>query len=187
MLASEREWMFLQRGTGASTALELKSVGGGGNKNFHITTTGRVIVPVLEITGGADIAEHFPVSGELEPGTVLSIDSAVPGRLRICTEAMSRTVAGVVSGAGDLAPGVLLGQRPIGTNSAPVAISGRVWVKADATSRPIRVGDLLVSAGRAGHAAALPNPTPGAGCILGKAMSGLERGTGMVLVLVSLQ
>ncbi len=37
---SERSWAFRQNGTGASTALELASIGGGGNKNFLINTTG---------------------------------------------------------------------------------------------------------------------------------------------------
>jgi hypothetical protein len=39
-LASERSWVFRQEGTGASTALKLQSVGGGGNKNFLVQTDG---------------------------------------------------------------------------------------------------------------------------------------------------
>jgi len=41
-LSTERSWAFRQLGTGAGTALELASVGGGGNKNFVINTSGRV-------------------------------------------------------------------------------------------------------------------------------------------------
>jgi hypothetical protein len=38
----ERSWVFRQLGSGAGTALELASIGGGGNKNFVINTTGLV-------------------------------------------------------------------------------------------------------------------------------------------------
>lgn len=41
-LSSERSWAFRQRGTDAGTALELASIGGGGNKNFLIATDGMV-------------------------------------------------------------------------------------------------------------------------------------------------
>jgi len=41
-LNTERHWQFKQFGTGESTALELKSIDGGGNKHFLITTDGGV-------------------------------------------------------------------------------------------------------------------------------------------------
>ncbi|MBI2926731.1 MAG: tail fiber domain-containing protein [Verrucomicrobia bacterium] len=41
-LNTERSWSFRQLNSGAGTALELASVGGGGNKNFVINTTGLV-------------------------------------------------------------------------------------------------------------------------------------------------
>ena len=41
-LNSERNWQFRQLGTGASTSLELVSLGGGGNKNFVINTAGNI-------------------------------------------------------------------------------------------------------------------------------------------------
>ena len=41
-LNTERHWEFRQLGTGANTALELASIGEGGNKNFIINTSGRV-------------------------------------------------------------------------------------------------------------------------------------------------
>ena len=49
-LKSERPWEFRQKNTGAATALELASVGGGGNKNFLITTNGRVGIDVINPT-----------------------------------------------------------------------------------------------------------------------------------------
>ena len=41
-LNSDRNWSFKQRNTGASTALELASIGGGGGKSFIINTIGPV-------------------------------------------------------------------------------------------------------------------------------------------------
>lgn len=39
----ERSWVFRQEGTGSGTALKLESVGGGGNKNFVVQTTGALV------------------------------------------------------------------------------------------------------------------------------------------------
>lgn len=58
-LATDRSWQFRQLGTGAGTALELASVGGGGNKNFVINTKGGVGIGTtsprhpLHMAGGA--------------------------------------------------------------------------------------------------------------------------------------
>lgn len=41
-LGTDRNWEFRQLGSGATTALELRSAGGGGNKNFMISTDGNV-------------------------------------------------------------------------------------------------------------------------------------------------
>jgi hypothetical protein len=93
-----------------------------------------------------------------------------------------------VSGANGLNAGVVLkGDSFEATGHAAVALSGRVWVKCDASEAPIRVGDLLTTAERPGHAMVATDRDRAYGAILGKAMSALETGTGMVLVLVSLQ
>jgi hypothetical protein len=68
-----------------------------------------------------------------------------------------------------------------------VALSGRVYVKADATPAAIRPGDLLTTSERPGHAMKVADHTRSQGAILGKAMSALKEGTGFVLVLVTLQ
>jgi hypothetical protein len=69
----------------------------------------------------------------------------------------------------------------------PVALSGRVWVFADATSRPIRPGDLLTTSNTPGYAMRVNDHRRANGAIIGKAMTELRSGKGMVLVLVSLQ
>jgi hypothetical protein len=58
-LATERSWQLRQLGTGAGTALELASVGGGGNKNFVINTTGTVGIG----TTGPDRTFRLDVAG----------------------------------------------------------------------------------------------------------------------------
>jgi hypothetical protein len=96
-------------------------------------------------------------------------------------------VAGVVSGANGLAAGVELGKDGTRQGTVALALTGRVWVRCDATSAPIHVGDLLTTADHAGYAMAVIHHDRAQGAILGKAMTSLERGTGLVLVLVSLQ
>jgi hypothetical protein len=68
-----------------------------------------------------------------------------------------------------------------------VALSGRVYCRADTSSGPIEPGDLLTTSARPGHAMKAADHDRAQGAILGKAMSRLEHGTGLVLVLVSLQ
>src|SRR5262249_41129310 len=96
-------------------------------------------------------------------------------------------VAGVVSGAGDLRAGITLGSPPGDHASVALAMTGRVWVRTDASRSPVHAGDLLTTADRPGYAMAATDGARAQGSILGKAMSSLDRGTGLVLVLVSLQ
>lgn len=145
-------------------------------------------VRTLQILG-SDLAESFPVSaGDVEPGTVLEIVGDAAGTLRESREAYNPRVAGVASGANGLATGVILEGRSFEKHGkVPVAMSGRVWVKCDATRGPIRVGDLLTTSSRPGHAMRASDASRATGAILGKAMTSLETGTGLVLALVSLQ
>ena len=148
----------------------------------------RVSVSVLEILGGSDLAEPFegPAGVQIEPGTVVVLDEQSPGRVAISSQQNDRRVAGIVSGAGGLNPGLTLSQDEVAGN-VPVALSGRVYVKADASLSPIYPGDLLTTSSTPGHAMKVTDYSASAGAILGKAMSTLEDGTGLVLMLVSLQ
>jgi hypothetical protein len=152
-----------------------------------IEANGLAKVKTLQILGGADLAERFAVAGAPEPGTVLGIDESRTGALRVCAEPYSRRVAGVVSGANDLAAGIELGNGVAGSDNVAVALTGRVWVKCDAGEGAIHAGDLLTTASRAGYAMRARDRGRAQGAILGKAMTSLEAGTGLVLVLVSLQ
>lgn len=147
---------------------------------------GSVSVEVLEITG-ADLAEKFPVSEKVEPGMVVAIDPKHPGQLCLARGAYNRCVAGVVSGANDLPAGAVLGHLPGSEDAPAVALSGRVWVLCDATEHSIEPGDLLTTAETPGHAMKVVDYPRAQGASIGKAMTSLESGRGMVLVLVGLQ
>jgi hypothetical protein len=78
---------------------------------FWVDSNGTTHTKVLEILGGADLSERFDVAGasELVPGTVVSIDAAHEGKLLVSSEPYDRRVAGIVSGAGGVQPGMLMG------------------------------------------------------------------------------
>ncbi len=152
---------------------------------------GRVITGVLQLTGGSDISEQFDIAsplGQAEPGMVVSIDVNKPGKLIVSGSAYDHTVAGVISGAGGVNPGFLMGQTgSIANGAIPVALTGRVWTKCDATTARITPGTLLTTSARVGHAMAATELNRARGAIIGKAMTGLDSGTGLVLVLIQPQ
>lgn len=166
---------------------------GTSNPQDMLDVNGTMRTGVLRITGGSDLAERFDVRGlgsiKPQPGMVVAIDPEHPGRLRLTAEAYDRSVAGIISGAGGVNSGMIMGQTDsIADGELPVALTGRVYVMADTRDAPIRPGDLLTSAERPGHARRVDDPARAHGAILGKAMTGLAQGEdGLVLVLVSLQ
>lgn len=164
------------------------SLGTANAQGNMLKVNGTASVNVLEITGGSDLAERFNTHEDFEPGTVLCIDADNPGMLKMSSTPYDRTVAGVVSGAAGLNTGLVLGQEahPV-TGATAVALTGRVYVKADATQGAIVPGDLLTTSSIPGHAMKVTDYGSAHGAIIGKAMSKLDSGTGMVLVLVGLQ
>ena len=124
----------------------------------------------------------------IEPGSVVSIDPASPGDLCLSSSAYDRRVAGIISGAGGVKPGMLMGQRGTEADGQhPVALTGRVYCKVDASYGAIEPGDLLTTSPTTGHAMMVTDHAKATGAILGKAMTSLDSGRGLVLVLVSLQ
>ena len=152
---------------------------------------GRVITGVLQLTGGSDVAEQFDVSspyGRPEPGMVVSIDANAPGNLVVSDKPYDRAVAGVISGAGGVNTGFLMGQTgSIADGAMPIALTGRVWTKCDATSSSIKPGNTLTTSSRPGYAMAATDYDRSRGAIIGKALTGLDSGTGLVLVLIQPQ
>ena len=115
------------------------------------------------------------------------IDAEHPGQLKLSTRAYDTQVAGVVSGANGINPGISLQQEGALAGGQNVALTGRVYVCADATYGAIKPGDLLTTSDTPGFAMKVTDHARAQGTTLGKAMSGLKEGKGMVLVLVTLQ
>jgi hypothetical protein len=135
------------------------------------------------------LAEHFEVvagAARVRPGMLVSISSEQEGKMRVATAAYDPAVAGVISGAGDVSPGVSF--RPSHSlgkaKTHPVALAGRVYCLADASTGTIRPGDLLTSSNVPGHAMKVTDKRMAGRAIIGKALSSLEHGKGLVLALI---
>lgn len=143
---------------------------------------------VLTITGGCDLAEPFLMTeAQIAKGSVVVIDDEHPGQLKRSTRACDTRVAGIISGANGVNTGISLHQEGKFDQGQNVALSGRVYVQADAAFGAIKPGDLLTTSDTPGHAMKVTDHMKAQGAILGKAMSGLNDGKGFVLVLVTLQ
>jgi hypothetical protein len=158
------------------------------NPQETLDVNGTTRTHTLIISGGSDLAEPFKMGGaEIPKGSVVVIDKEHPGELKISSREYDTKVAGIVSGANGINPGIALHQEGALEGGQNVALSGRVYAMADASFGPIEPGDLLTTSTTPGHAMKITDRARGQGAILGKAMTGLDAGRGMVLVLVTLQ
>jgi hypothetical protein len=139
------------------------------------------------ILQNADCAEDFdvPEGEEIEPGTVVVINSE--GQLQQSTQAYDKKVAGVVSGAGDRGPGIVLGRQSGRSSRLPVALTGKVFCKVDARYSAVDVGDLLTTSPTPGYAMKAEDPLRAFGAVIGKALQRLSEGSGLIPILVALQ
>jgi hypothetical protein len=162
---------------------------GGWHRVFAVKNSGRVICSELQLTGGADIAEPFQITGEqeIQKGAVVVIDAENPGQLTLSNVPYDTRVAGIVSGAGGVNPGITLTQEDVFAGQQNIAISGRVYCLADASYSAIKPGDLMTTSPTTGYAMKATDRTRAYGAVIGKAMTGLTEGQGLVLVLVNLQ
>jgi hypothetical protein len=131
--------------------------------------------------GHGDLAENYRAE-EVEPGDVVVIGS--DGKLVRCTKPSDTAVAGIVSTSPTMK---LHGRLDDGEGVAPLALVGRVLCKVDASKAAIEPGDLLVSSGTPGHAMKCTSRRPAAGTVIGKALERLDKGTGVIQVLVTLR
>jgi hypothetical protein len=139
------------------------------------------------VLSNADCAEDFDIctSEDVDPGTLMVIDRE--SKLRPSTEPYDKKVAGVVSGAGDCKPGIVLDRKRTKRARMPVALVGKVYCKADAEYSPIEVGDLLTTSSTPGYAMKANDPLKAFGAIIGKALGSLSSGRGLIPILVTLQ
>ncbi|HJQ33111.1 MAG TPA: hypothetical protein VJ866_13065 [Pyrinomonadaceae bacterium] len=138
------------------------------------------------ILKNADCAEEFDVtSAALDAGTVMVLDGE--GALRESTEAYDKKVAGVLSGAGEYRPGIVLDRQASQENRRPLALVGKVYCKVDADCAAVEVGDLLTTSPTPGHAMKAADPSQAFGAVIGKALRPLKAGRGLIPILVALQ
>ncbi len=174
-------------GTGAAVyAKKEGSIGHAGFFEGDVHVTRSVTVEGDVMLSNADCAEEFDVADpELaQPGTVMVIDedgAAVP-----CVSPYDHRVIGVVSGAGDLRPALLL-DRKGGAARRPIALMGKVFCRVDADQGAIRPGDLLTTSSTPGHAMRASDATHAPGTMIGKALATLDAGRGMIPILAILQ
>jgi hypothetical protein len=157
------------------------------NPRERLVVEGNIFVTGDVKLAGADCAEHFDIDNSiaLEPGMVMVIGDEE----RLCRSVLAydRRVAGVLSGAGDCRPGIVLGKQPADKERFPLALTGKVYCKVDATYSPIGIGDLLTTSPTPGHAMKAADQGRAFGAVLGKALRPLAEGTGLVPILVCLQ
>jgi len=138
---------------------------------------------------GADLAERFAATDDqpIEPGSVVVVDDDQPGKIKVSNRAYDSKVVGIISGAGGIHTALMLHQDDALQGDQVVAIAGRVYCKAEANSNPIKPGDLLTTSSIQGHCMKAADRNRAYGAIIGKALTGLDKGEGLVLVLVNLQ
>lgn len=152
------------------------------NVDGNLVTTGDI-----QLTNAADCAEDFDVYDieQAQPGTVMVLGE--DGKLRQSQMAYDKRVAGVISGAGDYKPGIVLDKQHSRIGRKPIALIGKVFCKVDAQYGSIEVGDLLTTAPTPGHAMRAVDPLKAFGTVLGKALRPLAEGRGLIPMLIALQ
>ncbi len=168
-------------GTGA--AIFARKTGSQGHAAFfdgNVHITGDISL------SNADCAECFDIEhGTLvEPGTVMVVGDS--GILHESRRGYDKCVAGVVSGAGDYKPGIVLDKQS-NTSGQPIALLGKVYCKVDASYAPIEVGDLLTTSDTPGHTMKTVDPLRAFGAVIGKALKPIDTGRGLIPILVALQ
>ena len=173
--------------TNGATPAKLMDLRNLGSSKFAVDGSGNVTIAGNINAKYQDVAEWVDSSQELSPGTVVVLDASKSNQVIAATQSYDSRVAGVIS----LRPGITLGEASEGR--VLVATTGRVKVKVDATNGPIQIGDLLVTSDREGFAMkSTPVDLGGVkmhrpGTLIGKALESLDKGTGEILVLLSLQ
>lgn len=186
-------WKFAIAKNQAGTVSDLFTVQDNGNVGVGTTTPQykldvNGVIHATQVIGATyqDVAEWVPAGVQMEPGVVVVLDRQKSNEVIPSHVAYDTAVAGVVSAN----PGVILGEAS--ASKAQIATTGRVKVHVDAT-RPIEVGDLLVTSDKPGVAMrSEPVEMSGVkmhrpGTLIGKALEPLRSGQGDILVLLSLQ
>jgi len=137
----------------------------------------------------ADCAEEFDIStlelSNIEPGMAMVLDDE--GRLLVSSKPYDRRVVGVISGGGNIRPGIVLDKKESPNLRVPLAMLGKVFCKVDANHLSISVGDILTTSSNPGHAMKAVDPIKAFGAVIGKALCSMKNGIGLIPILVTLQ
>jgi hypothetical protein len=109
------------------------------------------------------------------------------GALHQSSKSYDKRVAGVISGAGEYKPGIVLDKRTSLTKRQPMALLGKTYCKVDAQYGPIEIGDLLTTSASMGHAMKAVDPLLAFGAVIGKALRPLKEGRALIPILIALQ
>jgi hypothetical protein len=175
---------------GPGYAIFAKKEGNQGHAGFfvgNVHVTGNITTDGDVILRNADCAEDFDIADDIlvEPGTVMVLNEE--GALMQSQQAYDKRVAGVISGAGDFKPGIVLDKRESQNVRQPVALLGKVFCKADTRNGAIEVGDLLTTSDIPGFAMKVTDPFKAFGAVIGKALRPLQEGQGLIPILIALQ
>lgn len=167
------------------TIFQLNSV----NK-IRFDSTGKGFFAGGTQTGGADVAETFPVIGsrsQYEPGDVLILSTSDAGKV----EKSAAPYSALVSGVHATKPGVLLTERNIDADTSdlvPMGVVGVIPTKVCTENGPIKIGDLLVTSSTSGHAMKGTDRDKMMGAIIGKALENFDGAApGKIKVLVNVK
>jgi hypothetical protein len=190
---------------------DIDTNGNSTNRTFYVARWGDVRADGTYASPAADYAEILPATGDPGPGDVLVI--GVDGKLVLSSKPFQTSVAGVHStkpaflgGAAEDEPdgadpdarqaqaGLSVDPKTgkadmtsfMAEGEVPLALVGVVPAKASAENGAILPGDLLVTSATPGHCMKA-GPNPPQGSVIGKALSGLDSGTGTIKLLVTLQ
>jgi hypothetical protein len=152
------------------------------NLRFEVTNAGNVYADGPYNSPAADMAEMLPAVDKLEPGDVLVVGS--DGKLTRNTQPYQANVVGVYSTKPGFVGGAGDSVDPSG--KVPLAVVGVVPVKVSAENGAIHPGDLLVASSTPGYAMRASD-NPAIGTVIGKALGSLDRGTGIIKMLVMLR
>jgi hypothetical protein len=172
---------FFEGGSGAGVHAVALATGPAGRFDGDVQVSGDI-----SLTGG-DCAEEFDVveTEIVESGTVMVLGEE--GELRPSYKAYDKRVAGVISGARDYKPGIVLDKQPSQRKRQPIALLGKVYCKVDAGYAPIEIGDLLTTSPTQGHAMKATDPLKAFGTVIGKALRPVREAQILIPVLVALQ
>jgi hypothetical protein len=153
----------------------------------NVQITGNLTVAGDILLTGADCAEQFDSAGRtpIEPGTLVVMDDW--GALKQSESAYDRKVAGVVAGAGEYRPGIILDKNVSDSTRTSISLIGKAYCKVDAGHGSVEVGDLLTSSPTPGHAMKATDQSRAFGAVVGKALRPLKNGQSMIPILVTLQ